>query len=185
MKKGLILFLVVVSLAACGQESTPEPTAENTPEVTEAADVAETPEVRGATATPDTTAASTPDPQVISSSDEYFIAVQAGLTEMPDSIPDAPDDSRWFAVVATLGNTAGDEVTVTTDNLILLTEDGERYTAEAADDIMTPPLVDSTLATGESVNGTVRFAIPEEAVPVRLQWCLDADCESVLQGAIP
>ncbi len=187
MRKLLTYLLVGLCLlvAACGgdsdtddesQPANPSPTAEvsddavATPEVTEPS-IAETEESEIISVSPD---------------GSYIISVSYTL-DPPEEDPagSPPEGTNWYIVVGTLANQQGDTTTVLADHLSLIDSLGNRYSPEAPDSYVEPAMVNAELAEGESVLGTVRFAIPEGTIPVLLEWCPNGSCDVALTADIP
>lgn len=156
---------------ADADRATPVPDEENQDDA-----AAETPAV-----TPD------PEPNFSSPGGEYYVAVTNNLMGefAPPAEADPPEGFEWVVIGATLSNDAGETVEVTQESITLIDAEGNRYSPEPDDTSITPQLVGSTLAEGESVVGFARFAIPEGAMPDVLEWCVDEDCTIALQNNVP
>lgn len=113
-----------------------------------------------------------------------IIALRLNTDAISEDLGSAPSGQRWAILNAIMANEAGDVIQVTPEQLILIDEDGTRYTAEPSSDLVQPNLAEMTLAQGQSMNGFALFAIPQESTPSTVIWCLDAACEDTLQTDI-
>lgn len=140
-----------------------------------------------ATATEESVA--TLEPDIISAIDEGAIYIAVSTLLEADSVPPAsepaPRGFRWVVISATLSNQSDTPIAVAPEQLILIDADDARYTALPNDTSLTPQLVGITLEAGDSVAGFARFAIPESATPEIVEWCLEVDCATKLQGDVP
>lgn len=128
-----------------------------------------------------------PEVQFASEDGAYYVAVSYMLDEdaLPETELELPDGSRWAVAVVTLGNESGDAVEVQAESIAILDADGNRYPAEVDDDLIEPQLIGTELNEGESVLGFARFAVPVETTLTLFEWCVDSECELVLQSQIP
>lgn len=125
------------------------------------------------------------DASNVSPDGDYVLSILVEVEdEFSDDIPDTPDGFRWVVLDATLTNFGGETVDVETSSLALVTADGERFEAEEPDAGTQPPLVGGTVAAEESLRGFVRFAVPEEADELIMEWC-PIDCETPLTNPLP
>lgn len=186
---GLVLMLACLTLvAACTSNGDPTNSAPPTSESAE-----RTPTLEGAVDSPasvlQSTLSVTATPTEISfttADDSYYLAVSYAIdAPNQDSGNRPPDGFAWLLVVATLANRTGDSVTVSADDLILNDSNGGHYTAEAPDNDTQPPLVTAVIDTGVDILGIARFAIPINATPETLSWCLDDACQTMIQAPIP
>ncbi len=185
----LALMLICIALvAACSSEGDPTNIA---PPPSESAEVTSTLEstVDSPSSVLQSTSSVTATPTEISfttADDAYYLAVSYAI-DAPDQDNGnrPPDGFRWLLVVATLANRSGAQVTVNSGNLILNDTEGEHYLPEAPDDETQPPLVTAVLDTGVDILGIARFAIPIDATPESLSWCLDDECQTMIQSPMP
>lgn len=186
---GLVLMLACLTLvAACTTNGDPTNSA---PSSSESADSSSTIEstVDSPSSVLQPTSSVTATPTEISfttADDSYYLAVSYAI-DAPDQDNGnrPPDGFRWLLVVATIANRTGPSVTVSAEDLILNDSDGGHYTAEAPDNDTQPPLVTAVLDTGVDILGIARFAIPFDATPESLSWCLDDACQTMIQAPIP
>lgn len=192
----MILILILLSLAACGerQDSTPtavateETSANVSPEapITEtAAPTAQTQATRPASPTPAAAQTQEPDPAQTEEplsilSDEYAISISSIIEEgsFPQGTPAAPQGQRWVIMLVALSNQTDSAVLVTPESLFLIAEDGARYPAQAPDAATMPPAVGENVGADSSVYGLARFAVPQSTEILALEWCPGEDCDN-------
>jgi hypothetical protein len=120
--------------------------------------------------------------------DKYLLQVSYTV-ERDEASGDAgpPEGSQWLIVVAAIENESAQPLTVARGSLILISENGEEFEADAPDESTQPPLVGAELAPGESILGLVRFTIPNNTVANVLQWCPLglSPCEVTVRAPIP
>lgn len=131
-----------------------------------------------------------PEPNVISvcPEDKYFISVSYALEEgLEDSssLRELSAGEEWYVVTASLTNQAGEAIEVGAEDVALIDAEGTRYLPEVPDETMSPQLVGSQLAEGDSVLGFARFAVPEAITPSLLEWSPGEDCGMPIQAFIP
>lgn len=131
-----------------------------------------------------------PEPNVIFAcpDDTYFISVSYALEEgLEDSssLRALSAGEKWYVVTATLTNQAGEAIEVGAEDVVLIDAEGARYLPEVPDETMSPQLVGSQLAEGDSVLGFARFAVPEAITPLLLEWSPGEDCGMPIQALIP
>jgi hypothetical protein len=80
-----------------------------------------------------------------------------------------PEGSQWLIVIACIENATAKPVT--RESLVLISEDGEEYEADATDESAQPPLAGAELAPVESLLGLVRFTVPDYTIRNVLEWC--------------
>jgi hypothetical protein len=182
----MLLFIALVAACTSDGDSTntvppPSESAEVTPTLESGADAPSSvlQSTSSVTAMPTEISFTTAD-------DAYYLAVSYAI-DAPDQDNGnrPPDGFRWLLVVATLANRSGAQVTVNTGNLILNDSAGEHYFPEAPDNETQPPLVTAVLDTGVDILGIARFAIPFDATPESLSWCLDDECQTMIQAPLP
>lgn len=106
--------------------------------------------------------------------------------EAPESLGAPPAGQRWVMVTGTLfNNSASDTISIDTDDLILVTEDGEEFLPEAPNGEINPYLVETNILATESIYGFVVYAIPVDATPASLRWCPAGICDAPLIIEIP
>jgi hypothetical protein len=136
----------------------------------------------GAVVTPE----ATPEIRNVSLSGEYFLTITNVIDEyLPETTPDAPEGSKWILITASIHNTTGPTINVEEGALYIVDDKDERYVAETPDAATMPPLVGASIPTGQGVMGIARFALPQDSTPMRLEWCLDADCAQVIGIDLP
>jgi hypothetical protein len=134
------------------------------------------------TATPEVT----PAVENVSLSGEYFLNLSSVADEyLPQNTPPASAGKKWILVIATITSTTGPTITVAEDSLYLVDNEGQRIVAEKPDAAVVPPLGGAVVATGEGMRGLVRFAVPEDFIPKKFVWCMDAACEQELAADVP
>lgn len=193
----MILILILLSFAACGGRQDSTPTAVATEETS--ADVSPEPSItettaptaqatQPASATPAAAQTQEPDPAqteepVSILSDEYAISISNIVEEgsFPQGTPPAPQGQRWVIVLVALSNQTGSDVLVTPESLFLIAEDGARYPAEAPDAATMPPAVGENVGADSSVYGLARFAVPQSAEILALEWCPGEDCDNPIR----
>ena len=185
--KSFKLFVMVIItsmvIAACNNDDEPTATATHTLEPTDTVIVTEEPTAVveiGLTIVPPTDG---DEIMPVSEDGNFSISVNNIDTEdLSEILPDPPEDFKWVGVDATLANEGSEEpIAVTINDLFLIDTDGNRYSPEEPDEFTSPPLVGETLEFQEFFRGFARFAIPEDAEPALLEWCLDEECTEAIQ----
>lgn len=170
---GVLIGLLALVLVGCGS-SDPEPT--------EAASAPTATEEPNATEEAVATEEVMPDSRYFTSYQriEYFDGSEDA--PFPERFGEPAEGERFAMITMGIGNQSADEpLTIASEEFMLEDSDGETYTPFAFSD-ETPgpsPLLygGDPLATEESINGFVVFAIPMEATPQTLTWCPNGDCD--------
>lgn len=155
-------------------DATAEPVATATEEVlpTEEPDPAETPEVIDII-----------DP-FPANNDEYFIAPIDATVEEDLNAGQGPGGYYWAMADVSMGNSAGETVTIAMEHISIIGDDGRRYPSYELVERVNPKLAGTELAESESVRGFALFALPQDVEPALFEWCVSGDCETPLQAPI-
>lgn len=116
-----------------------------------------------------------------------FVVVTSVFTaETMPNMPVAPDGEQFIMLTTNLANFTGEEIMVEASSLTLIDENLNRYAPIVPDDFLRSPVFGITLGGATTAIGSVRFAIPTDAIPYLLEWCPYNDCEvETLQTLLP
>jgi hypothetical protein len=183
MRYVLIASLSAFALSACAQTADPtpaptvdavtteEPTEEPTEEVTQEVEPEVTEEV-----TPEVTAeAAAIEVPPGTADDNSFLSVTR-LTEQSAGV---------FLLDASISNGGDADIEVVEGQIALVDTEGNRYEPVELEDNVQPQFIGATLSSEETLRGFARFELPEDATISHMEWCVDADCETVLGSVIP
>ena len=183
MRHVLIACLLVVALSACAQTTDPtsaptvdavateEPTEEPTEEVTQEVEPEVTEEV-----TPEVTAEAAAIEVPPGTADDNSFVTVVRLTEQSAGV---------FLLDASISNGGDADIEVVEGQIALVDTEGNRYEPVELEDNVQPQIIGAILTSEETLRGFARFELPEDITISHVEWCVDADCETVLGSIIP
>src|SRR5690606_15553405 len=106
--------------------------------------------------------------------------------ETMPNLPEAPEGEKFLVLSTTLANFTGEAIQVEAESLTLIDQQFNRYSPIQPDDFLRTPLFEVELDGTRTVLGSIRFALPTDAIPYLLEWCPYNDCEAeTLQTFLP
>ncbi len=115
----------------------------------------------------------------------FVVVTTLGTEETMTELPDAPDGEKYVLLSTTLANFTGEPIMVESGSLTLIDQQFNRYAVLDPDDFLRSTLYGVEF-DGRTMQGAIRFLIPEDARPYLLEWCPYNDCEiETLQTFLP
>ena len=118
--------------------------------------------------------------------DLFVVVTTVHTQETMPMLPDAPEGQKFVELRGTLANLTGNPITVDRNSLALIDQQFNRYAPVIPEEGARTYLAGAELNGTGTFRGSVRFSIPDDAVPYLLEWCPLNECDDeVLQTRLP
>ncbi|MGJ3239825.1 MAG: hypothetical protein ACFE0Q_14030 [Anaerolineae bacterium] len=116
----------------------------------------------------------------------FVVVTTLTTAEMNPNMPEPPVGEKFVMLSTNFANFTGEPLTIEADSLTLIDQQFNRYPPVQPEEYIRIPLYGTELPGEVTLQGAVRFALPEDATPYLLEWCPYNDCEvETLQTFMP